>query len=256
MHVPSGLESHRSRMSDAPAPRFSLVVPVYDEEDNVAPLLAEVAEVLEPVAPYEVILVDDRSRDGSLARIQAWRSEQGADWLRVLQMEQNSGQSSAVLAGALAARGAFVMTMDGDLQNDPRDLVTMLAILESGDSDGVTGIRANRQDDFVRRASSRIGNAVRNWITGDRVADSGCGIKGYRRELFLAVPRFHGMHRFMATLVRYCGGRVVEVPVNHRPRVAGQAKYGVGNRAFRGLYDCMAVRWMRRRVVRPQNAEQ
>ncbi len=242
-------------MTEAPVPRFSLVVPAFDEEDNVVPLLEEVRETLAAVAPFEVLLVDDRSRDGTLERAQAWQSEQGAAWLRVLQMAQNSGQSSAVLAGARAARGPFVMTMDGDLQNDPRDLLRMLEVLESGQADGVTGIRAKRQDDFVRRASSKIGNAVRNWITGDQVADSGCGIKGYRRDLFLQVPRFHGMHRFMATLARYCGGKVVEIEVNHRPRVAGQAKYGVGNRAFRGLLDCMAVRWMRKRVVRTAASE-
>jgi dolichol-phosphate mannosyltransferase len=146
--------------------------------------------------------------------------------------------------------------MDGDRQNDPRDFVRMLELLEAGACDGVTGVRAQRRDTWVRRVSSRIGNGVRNLITGDRVADSGCGIKAYRRELFLAVPRFRGMHRFMATLVRYCGGTVVEIPVNHRPRVAGQAKYGIGNRAWRGLEDCFAVRWLRARVLRYEAREQ
>jgi dolichol-phosphate mannosyltransferase len=244
-------------MSEAgTAIRFTLVVPVFDERDNVGPLLDEVRDVLAPLAPFEVILVDDKSRDDSLDRILAWRRDQAAGWLRVLQMARNGGQSNAVLAGALQARGRFVVTMDGDLQNDPRDLIRMLEILERGAADGVAGIRRNRRDTWVRRVSSRIGNGVRNLVTGDRVADSGCGIKGYRREFFLAVPRFNGMHRFMATLVRYCGGKVVEIEVNHRPRVAGQAKYGIGNRALRGLRDCFAVRWMRARVIVPDAVEQ
>src|SRR5690606_21162006 len=209
--------------------------------------LDEVATVLAPHGPFEVLLVDDCSRDRTVERTRAWRAEHRSDWLRLVAMRENRGQSAAVLAGALRARGPFVMTMDGDLQNDPRDLVRMLEILESGEYDGVTGIRRNRRDTWVRRVSSAIGNGVRNAITGDRVADSGCGIKGYRRELFLAVPRFHGMHRFMATLARYCGGRVLEIDVNHRPRVAGRAKYGIGNRALRGLKDCFAVRWLRSR---------
>lgn len=236
--------------------RFSLVVPLYDEEENVDPLLDEVAEVLGGQAPFEVLVVDDHSSDATLERLHAWRRRHGADWLRIVRMERNGGQSAAVLAGAVAARGRFVMTIDGDRQNDPRDLIRMLAILERGEADGVTGIRSKRQDTWVRRVSSRIGNAVRNAITRDRVTDSGCGIKGYRRDLFLAAPRFHGMHRFMATLCRYCGGKVVEIEVGHRPRVAGQAKYGIGNRALRGLKDCFAVRWLRSRVIVSRGHEQ
>ncbi len=236
-------------------PRFTLVVPIFDEAENVAPLLEEVAEVLAPVAPFEVILVDDKSRDDSVARILAWKAEHRAAWLRVVEMQKNGGQSAAVLAGAMHASAPFVMTMDGDRQNDPRDLLRMLPPLERGEVDGITGVRAKRRDTFVRRLSSRIGNGVRNWLTGDRIADSGCGIKGYKKELFLAVPRFNGMHRFMATLVRFCGGKVVEIEVNHRPRVAGQAKYGIGNRAWRGLKDCFAMRWLKQRVIVPRAEE-
>jgi dolichol-phosphate mannosyltransferase len=126
----------------------------------------------------------------------------------------------------------------------------MLARLYAGDADAVFGVRRRRIDSFVRRVSSRIGNGVRNLLTGDRVTDAACGIKVVRRELFLRVPRFSGMHRFMATLVRYLGGRVVEQDVNHRPRAAGQAKYGIGNRALRGLRDCFAIRWLRARMLR------
>lgn len=239
----------------ASRPRFTLVVPMYDEADNVAPLLDELAEVLAPVAPFEVILVDDQSKDDSVQRILAWKKARAAEWLRLVCMAKNGGQSCAVLAGALHATGPFLMTIDGDRQNDPRDLLRMLELLEKGEADGVTGIRAKRRDTFVRRVSSRIGNGVRNWLTGDRIADSGCGIKGYETELFLAVPRFNGMHRFMATLVRFCGGKVVEIEVNHRPRVAGKAKYGIGNRAWRGLKDCFAIRWLKQRVIVPRAEE-
>lgn len=231
-------------------PRFSLVVPIFDEQDNVERLLDEVREVLLPHGPFEALLVDDGSRDQSRARMQAWKARVGADWLRIVCLERNAGQSAAVHAGASAARAPLLAAMDGDLQNDPRDLPAMLQKVEAGECDAVVGVRRRRQDTFVRRCSSKIGNGVRNLITGDRVTDAACGIKVVRRELFLACPRFHGMHRFMATLVRYLGGKVVEVDVNHRPRAAGVAKYGIGNRALRGLYDCFALRWLRRRILR------
>jgi dolichol-phosphate mannosyltransferase len=235
----------------ATALRFSLVVPMYDEQDNVADLLNEIDAALKGLEPFEVVFVDDRSKDATLERMLKWREDHKAEkWFRVLQLEQNTGQSGAVLAGALHSRGKFILTVDGDRQNDPADLPRILEILERGEADGVQGVRAKRKDTWMRRVSSRIGNGVRNWITGDRVTDSACGIKGFKREVFLSVQRFNGMHRFMTTLARYVGAKVVEIPVNHRPRVAGQAKYGVGNRALRGLKDCLAVRWMRGRSLR------
>ena len=229
--------------------RFSLVVPIYNEEENVANLLAEVGDVLAPHGPFEVIAVDDGSRDGSLARMRQWKREHAAHWLRILCLERNSGQSAAVMAGAEQARAAIVATIDGDMQNDPRDIPAMLAIVESGRADAVCGVRRKRKDTLVRRVSSRVGNGVRNWLTGDRVADAACGIKVIRREFFLRAPKFAGMHRFMATLVRYLGGTVAELDVNHRPRAAGTAKYGIGNRIWRGLRDCFAMRWLRTRVL-------
>jgi dolichol-phosphate mannosyltransferase len=213
-------------------------------------LLDEVAEVLAPHGPFEALLVDDGSTDSSRARLQDWKRQHGADWLRIVCLEANTGQSGAVLAGVELARAPIIATLDGDRQNDPRDLPAMLARLYAGDADAVFGVRRRRIDSFVRRVSSRIGNGVRNLLTGDRVTDAACGIKVVRRELFLRVPRFSGMHRFMATLVRYLGGRVVEQDVNHRPRAAGQAKYGIGNRALRGLRDCFAIRWLRARMLR------
>ena len=236
--------------------RFSLVLPIYNEEENVHNLLAEVEEVLRAHGPFEVLVVDDGSKDGSLQRMRAWKREHTASWLRIVVLEQNSGQSAAVMAGAEQALAAIVATMDGDMQNDPRDLPAMVARVESGECDAVVGVRRKRQDTFTRRMSSKIGNGVRNWITGDRVTDAACGIKAIRRELFLRVPRFVGMHRFMATLVRYLGGKVVEMDVHHRPRAAGTAKYGIGNRALKGLRDCFAIRWMKTRVLQHRVKEE
>jgi dolichol-phosphate mannosyltransferase len=231
------------------APRFTVVVPMFDEQDNVAPLLDELAEVLVPHGPFEALLVDDCSTDATLPRLRAWKTANAADWLRIVAFGARGGQSAATCAGVDMARSDVVMTIDGDLQNDPRDLLRMLEILEAGEADGVCGVRANRRDTVVRRFSSRVGNGVRNLVTGDRVTDAACGIKAFRRRFLLRVPRFAGMHRFLATLVRDAGGRVVELPVNHRPRRAGRAKYGIGNRALRGLHDCFAVRWYRKRRI-------
>ncbi|MBL8748217.1 MAG: glycosyltransferase family 2 protein [Planctomycetes bacterium] len=239
-----------------PALRFSLVVPVFDEEENVANLLAEVEEVLVPHGPFEAVLVDDCSRDRSLDRMRAWKRERGASWLRIVTLEKNAGQSAAVMAGVEQARAPIVVTIDGDMQNDPRDVPALLAYVESGEADAAVGVRRKRRDSFVRRVSSKIGNAFRNWITGDLVTDAACGIKAIRREYFLRAPRFVGMHRFMATLVRYLGGTVVEKDVNHRPRAAGTAKYGIGNRIWKGLRDCFAVRWMKTRVLRHRVKEE
>lgn len=230
-------------------PRFSLVVPIYNEEENVRNLLAEVEEVLTPHGPFEAILVDDGSVDRSVERMRAFKAERSADWLRIVTLVANSGQSAAVMAGVEQARAPLIATMDGDMQNDPRDLPAMVERVERGECDAVVGVRAKRRDTFVRRVSSRIGNAVRNWLTGDRVRDAACGIKVIRRDYFLRAPRFVGMHRFMATLVRYLGGRVVEQDVHHRPRAAGTAKYGIGNRIWKGLRDCFAMRWLRTRVL-------
>lgn len=236
--------------------RLSVVVPMHNEQENVRPLLDEAASVLAPLGAFELILVDDGSTDATLERARAWKHEHGAEWLRILALERRGGQSGAVAAGAEGARAPVVGMMDGDMQNDPRDFARMLELVERENWDGASGIRVHRRDSLVRRLSSRIGNGVRNVLTGDRVRDSASGIKVFRREWLLRVPRFNGMHRFLPTLVRYLGGKVIEVPVNHRPRAAGRAKYGIGNRAWRGLQDCMAVRWYRRRLIDPRVREE
>lgn len=229
--------------------RFSLVVPIYNEEDNVDALLDEIEQVVVPLGAFEAILVDDGSKDRSLEKLRDWKRRHSASWLRIVKLAQNRGQSAAVCAGLDTARAPLMLMMDGDLQNDPRDFAKMLELLERGEADGVSGIRAKRKDTFVRRASSKIGNKFRNLITGDRVTDSASGIKAFRKEVMLAMPRFNGMHRFLPTLARYAGARLVEIPVNHRVRHAGVAKYGVGNRAWRGLKDCFAMRWLRQRML-------
>ena len=236
--------------------RLSLVVPIYNEEANVVALLDEVEEVLSSQGPFEALLVDDGSTDQSCQRMSEWKKAHSADWLRIVCLKNNSGQSAAVFAGVEQARADLVATLDGDMQNDPRDIPAMVEMIEAGAADAVVGVRRKRQDTFVRRMSSKIGNGVRNLVTGDKVTDAACGIKVIRRQLFLRAPRFVGMHRFMATMVRYLGGKVAEVDVNHRQRAAGTAKYGIGNRALRGLRDCFAVRWLRTRILRHEVAQE
>lgn len=230
-------------------PDLSVVFPVYNEEENVPILLAEIARALEGKGwTYEVVAVDDGSSDRSLSVLRETRANHPT--LRILALEKNSGQTAALDAGWRAARGRFVVSLDADLQNDPADIPAMMRKLEESASDMVIGVRVNRQDTFARRIQSKIGNAVRNWITGDRITDTGCSLKLVRREAIDRVHLFTGMHRFLPTLVRMEGYRVVEMPVNHRPRQFGVSKYGAMNRAFRGLVDCLAVRWMGRRNLR------
>jgi len=232
--------------------RVLAVAPVFDEEKKIGEVVRRVPrDVVD-----ETLVVDDGSKDRSLERMRAWKRERAADWLRIVVLEKNCGQSAAVMAGIEQARAPVVTTMDGDLQNDPRDLPAMVARVLAGECDAVVGVRRRRQDPLLRRVSSRIGNAVRNWLTGDRVTDAACGIKAIRREYWLRAPKFVGMHRFMATLVKYLGGSVVEVDVNHRPRAAGVAKYGIGNRIWKGLRDCFAMRWLRTRMLMHQVKEE
>jgi dolichol-phosphate mannosyltransferase len=228
-------------------PDLSVVFPVYNEEENLPILLREIAAALDGKWTYEIVAVDDGSSDRSLGVLRA--SQAAHPTLRVLALEKNSGQTAALDAAWRASRGRMVVSLDADLQNDPADIPNMVRRLEETKSDMVIGVRVNRQDTWSRRMQSRIGNGVRNWITGDRITDTGCSLKLVRHEAIDRVRLFTGMHRFLPTLVRYAGYKVVEMPVNHRARQFGVSKYGAMNRAFRGLVDCFAVRWMGTRML-------
>jgi glycosyltransferase involved in cell wall biosynthesis len=226
---------------------LSVVLPVYNERENLAPVLAELRAVLRDT-PHEIIAVDDGSTDGSLDELRAIGA--AGPRLRVLALERRAGQSAATLAGIDAAGGDVVITMDADGQNDPADLPTLVAALGRDDSRvAAIGYRARRADHPWKRLQSRIANVVRNWITGDTIRDTGCGLKAMRRGALVRLPRFDGMHRFLPTLLRMQGGVVVEVPVAHRPRLHGRSKYGMWDRALRGLRDALGVRWLSRRPL-------
>ncbi|HEX8254218.1 MAG TPA: glycosyltransferase family 2 protein [Thermoanaerobaculia bacterium] len=236
-------------------PDLSVVFPVYNEEENIPILLREIAAAVDGRGwSYEIVAVDDGSTDRSLEVLRASRAEHPT--LRVLALQKNSGQTAALDAAWRAARGRLVVSLDADLQNDPADIPAMVQQLERAQSDMVIGVRVNRRDTWSRRMQSRIGNGVRNWITGDRITDTGCSLKLVKKEAVDRVRLFTGMHRFLPTLVRYAGYKVMEMPVNHRPRRFGVSKYGAMNRAFRGLADCFAVRWMGKRMLKYEVREE
>ncbi|MCU0913343.1 MAG: glycosyltransferase family 2 protein [Planctomycetes bacterium] len=230
---------------------LSIVAPAHNEMENLPRLLGEIAAALASCAhPWEVIITDDASTDGTPSVLQDLRKKYSQ--LRVLSMRRRSGQTAAVDAGLRHARGTFVATLDADLQNDPADIPRLLNLLEAQPQQCgfVNGWRANRHDPWIRLVSTRIANRVRNWLTHEQIHDSGCGLRVFRRECIDRVKLFNGMHRFLPTLVKMEGYQVMEVPVNHRPRTAGKAKYGVLNRVFKALRDAFAVRWMQQRVLR------
>lgn len=236
-------------------PDLSIVFPVYNEEENVPLLLAEIAAALKGHPwSYEIVAVDDGSTDRSLEVLRA--AQKNYPTLRVLRLEKNSGQTAALDAAWRAARGNYVVSLDADLQNDPADIPRMFQKLLDSKVDMVMGVRVNRMDTAARKLQSRIGNGVRNWITGDHITDTGCSLKIVRRACIDEIQLFTGMHRFLPTLVRMRGYTAAEMPVNHRPRKFGVSKYGALNRAFRGLADCFAVRWMKTRSLRYRVAEE
>jgi glycosyltransferase involved in cell wall biosynthesis len=228
-------------------PTISLVAAAYNEALNLEALYARVREVMGEGRPWELILVDDGSTDGSqdLIRKLAERDPR----VHGIFFARNCGQTAALATGIRAARGELIATLDADLQNDPADLPKLEEML--GAHDAVVGYRQKRRDSLVRRVSTRIANGVRNRLTGDTIRDTGCPLKLFRAEAIRSIPLFEGMHRFFPTLLRYHGYSVVECPVSHRPRVAGVSKYGVLNRVFKSLRDLFAVRWMRSRLIRP-----
>jgi len=226
---------------------LSVVIPVYNEAENVKPLFLELRDVLTQLrTEWEVIVVDDGSIDETFERLRDLQAEEKR--IHVIRFRANAGQTAAFDAGFKAARGDAVVTMDGDLQNDPRDIQTLLAALERYDV--VCGWRWARRDPWIRKVSARIANAVRNRVSGDTIHDTGCTLKAFRGECLSHLKLYRGMHRFFPTLLKLKGYRVTEVRVSHRPRLHGQSKYGIRNRLFIGLADLWAVRWMKKRQLR------
>lgn len=237
-----------------PAPALSVVVPVFNEVDTIEPLVAEIEGALATV-DHELLFVDDGSGDGTALRLATAMAR--FPRLRVLRHLQNAGQSTAIATGVRAARADWVATLDGDGQNPPAEILKLIARRDAGGGDAamVAGIRVKRQDNWVRKISSRVGNGVRSRLLGDDTPDTGCGLKLFRRELFLALPYFDHMHRFLPALVKRQGGAVLLAEVGHRPRERGQSKYGVWNRLWVSLVDLAGVMWLQRRMRRPGVAE-
>lgn len=223
-------------METTNSPAISVIVPLFNEEENMSILQSELKAALDGI-DHEMIFVDDGSIDRTLERIET------APNVRVIRFEQNTGQSAAIYAGLQAAHGAITVLIDGDLQNDPTDIPRLLAEIDRG-ADLVCGYRARRKDTLLKRLTSRIANFVRSRFTKDYVRDTGCTLKAMRRDCVSALLPFKGMHRFIPALVKGAGYRLVEIPVNHRPRRFGQSKYGLGNRALRATIDMFGVRWL------------
>ena len=235
-------------------PDLSVVIPVYNEEENLPLLWEELRSVLEGLGlAVEVIFVDDGSRDGSPEIVRGLREADPR--VRLVRLKSHAGETAATDAGLKAALGRWVVVMDADLQNDPADIPTLLGYLDRWDA--ATGWRQERAhgDDWRRRVASRIANRVRNWLSDETIQDSGCTFRAFRRECLRDLVLYRGLHRFIPTLLTLRGYRVIEVPVNHRPRRFGRSKYGVWARAFVAFADLLAIRWMKSRLLRYEVAE-
>ena len=237
----------RSISSPTHVPQLSVVVPVFNEQENVAPLLREILSALRGASPrvaFEVIFVDDHSRDGTLAALQALKPE--APELRVLHHVAQSGQSTAIRTGVKAARGAWIATLDGDGQNDPADIPRLLAARDGASPDTrlFAGWRVDRQDSGSKRWASKWANAIRARMLRDDTPDTGCGTKLFERDAFLDLPYFDHMHRYLPALMQRAGWKTLSVPVNHRARSAGVSKYNNLGRALVGLRDLRGVAWL------------
>jgi dolichol-phosphate mannosyltransferase len=234
---------------------LSVVIPVKDEAENIAPLCAEIAVALDGVIDYEIVCIDDGSCDATAAEL--LRLGAGMPRLRSLRHRRSCGQSAAILSGVKAARGAWIATLDGDGQNDPADIPRLWRLAATASAHPpllIAGCRKKRQDGWSKRTASRIANRVRSRLLGDATSDTGCGLKLFPRTLFLDLPAFDHMHRFLPALVLRAGGTVRSVAVNHRPRRSGVSKYGVFDRLGVGIVDLFGVCWLQRRPARPELA--
>jgi glycosyltransferase involved in cell wall biosynthesis len=225
---------------------LSVVVPVFNEEESLPTLISKLVEVLKTLPfSYEMIFVDDGSSDGSRRILKEMASQYPS--LRVLGFKENRGLSTALVAGMKEAQGEIIVTLDSDLQNDPKDIPILLEYLDRYDM--ATGWRREREDSWLKKISSKIANAVRNRLSGENIQDSACTLRAFKRECVQNIPLFNGMHRFLSTLVKMEGYRIVEIPVSHHPRKFGKSKYNIRNRMVRSFIDLLAVRWMKRRII-------
>ncbi len=243
--------------SDTAALALAVVVPVHNETENLAPLIGETRAALGDGIAYEIIYVDDGSTDATLDMLKDLAGK--VPELRVLRHVACCGQSAAIWTGVRNARAPLIATLDGDGQNDPADIPALVAKYNEeggGERLMIAGLRAKRRDTYIRRLSSRIANGIRSGLLQDDTPDTGCGLKVFPRQAFLDFPRFDHMHRFMPALMLRLGGRVMSVPVNHRPRERGTSKYGVWNRLWVGIVDLFGVMWLQRRGSKPQVVEE
>ncbi len=225
---------------------LSIVIPVYNEEDNIGPLVRRIAEAMSPwQGTVEILFVDDGSSDQTLDLLKGVQANDPR--IRIAHFKKNLGQTAAMAAGFRLARGEAVATIDADLQNDPAEIPRLVEMLK--DWDVVCGVRTRRKDTRWKRISSRIANGFRNWVTDDNIIDTGCTLKAYRRECLEGLELYKGMHRFLPTLIKMRGYRVTQVPVSHHPRLAGKTKYGTWGRLVKGLEDVWAVRWMKKNHI-------
>jgi dolichol-phosphate mannosyltransferase len=230
---------------------LSIVIPVRNEAPNIAPLVAEIRVALDGRVEYEIVYVDDGSSDDTQARIAELR--RNFTPLRVVRHQSGAGQSAAIRSGVRAARAIWIATLDGDGQNDPADIPRLWAMTRADPEARllIAGQRAKRRDSAVKRLSSRLANSVRRGMLGDDTPDTGCGLKLFRRDLYLDLPFFDHQHRFLPALVLREGGKIMSVPVNHRPRERGTSNYGTLDRLWVGIVDLFGVMWLKRRAKNP-----
>lgn len=235
-----------------PIMEYSVVVPLKNEEENIHALVAEIEPVMQALKqPWELIAIDDGSTDGTKAAILSLKKQK--PFLRLISFDKNYGQTSAFDAGFRSAKGKIIITLDGDLQNDPKDIPLLLEKMK--DHDLVVGWRHQRKDPISKKITSKLANWVRGSFCSDGVKDTGCSLKAYRKSCFDKIKLYHGMHRFLPALFAMEGFRITQVPVNHRERTKGQTKYNFFNRSFNTVADMLAVRWMQSRRLRYQIKE-
>lgn len=233
---------------------LSIVIPVFNEQENLPLLATKIEETMQQasITNWEVWMVDDGSQDQSKQVIQELHGKNTR--FKGVFFSKNRGQTAAMNAGFEACRNPFVLTMDADLQNDPGDLPKLMEKMTPGVG-VVCGVRVKRRDNLIRRISSKIANGIRNWISQDNITDTGCSLKLFRKECLNQMKLFEGLHRFLPTLCKMEGYKVIEVPVSHHPRIFGESSYGVWNRVFKSFFDLLAIRWMKSRLLTVPNED-